>query len=393
MLNIEDFRAAAEQGSIRRTAKNEYELFNYTSETANSRLWNEITLEARGVVFHRGKIVCRPMRKFFNSHEPGADFVDGLYTPEVLLKKLDGTLINLWCDLDGVLNVSTRGSLDNEYIDGAWELIKQNRIDSALAAHFPVSFGGGTFSFEYTYPQLRFGNSSVVPHENERLSLLNIRMRNGCEYNAAKIDRFGAELYGEDAFTLSQKRYSIATNVSNPSIPEAVEQALLLPYTDEGWVVSAYDHKLLRNIRVKIKGAQYIAMHRVVHGMTPRSVADAWYAGVTDELLDMLLEPHKNQLAEAFKPYDELLATATSVTQDWVENYLADSEEFTGGTGFERREFVLDAQRDIPNHWQFAIQEYYSDSDPDYKKWVVRKLNNGKAPRAWELPVTDDVKE
>lgn len=371
MLNVEDFRKAAEEGLLKRQVKGSFELFNYTNEATYARAWNETTLEGRGIVFQDGQVVCRPMRKFFNSHEP--DVPEG-FTPELALVKLDGTLINVWFDLQGNMQVSTRGSLDNEYIDGAWEVIEKHALEEMLYVHKDM-----TWSFEYTYPQDRFSFPSVIPHDSERLTLLNMRSRDGQELDASIMPECNIALYGN-----SDCHYDLFVPAEENLFDQMHELAKTLPYTDEGWVLSYFDGTV--NQRVKVKGAQYVAMHRVIHGMTARAVGDAWYAGVSFDLCSMLYEPHSSLLRAKFDVYDAELNRTIGAINEWVAGFVATNEEFS------RKDFVIQAQSEIPEFWQLAIKSYY-DSEGwlnAANEWVVKKLT-GKNPRKWEMPVTDDV--
>lgn len=378
MLDIEDFRKAAEDGLVKRVVSGSFELFKYTHETTTARAWNETTLEARGIVFQDGKLVARPMRKFFNSHEPESVFAGGLQ-PEVALVKLDGTCINAWFDFDGNLQVSTNGSLDNEYIDGAKYIISEHQLEGVLR-----QAQGGMLnwccSFEYTYPQGRFEMPSIISHSRERLTAINMRARSGSELSAAYMDYLNKQLYDDP-----NCYYNLSITIENPSLLSHMEKlAKHLPYTDEGWVLSSWVDS--HNQRVKVKGSQYVAMHRVIHGMTDRRVADAWYVDVCADLCNMLHEPHKTRLAEQFLEYDTQHIRAVTDTNEWIAGWIA-----AHGQEFERRDFVIDAQRDIPNYWQLAINQHFNGS-ADFRLWVVKKIT-GKSPRTWAMPMTDDTPE
>tara|TARA_Y100000310_G_scaffold337420_1_gene424447 strand:- start:445 stop:1584 length:1140 start_codon:yes stop_codon:yes gene_type:complete len=372
MLNVNDFREAAEQGLLKRVVLGPFELFNYTQQTTVTGAWTPVTMEARGIVFQDGQVVCRPMRKFFNSHETGAGEV---FAPQLALVKLDGTLINIWFDLSGEMHISTRGSLDNEYIDGAWKIVRQRNLEEMLSLHTDV-----TWSFEYTYPQSLFGFPSVIPHDMERLTLLNMRTRDGWEIDAALIPQYNVSLYPD-----SNHYYNLNVSDSGEGdiVERMVELAKHLPWSDEGWVLSVFDGTT--NNRIKVKGGQYVAMHRVIHGMTPRAVADAWYAGMQNDLIEMLHEPHRSLLGEAFLRYNVECEAAESAVNTWVNSYLITAEDPT-----DRKSFVLQAQEELPNYWQLAITAQFSDHIPDYRMFVVKRLT-GKNPRSFQLPVTDDV--
>lgn len=371
MLDINDFRKAADEELLKRQVKGSFELFNYTQKCTVEGVWTPVTMEARGVVFQDGQVVCRPMRKFFNSHETGAGEV---FSPELALVKLDGTLINVWFDLGGEMHVSTRGSLENEYIDGAWKIIRERNLEEMLSMHTDV-----TWSFEYTYPQNLYGFPSVIPHDTERLTLLNMRGRDGKEVDAAVIPQYNTVLYPDSNHYYS---LSVSDDSDGDIVERMVELARALPWSDEGWVLSVFNGET--NNRIKVKGGQYVAMHRVIHGMTPRAVADAWYAQVEDDLIEMLYEPHSSLLRNAFAKYNIEHEAAVTAVENWVAGYAITAEDIT-----DRKSFVLQAQEEIPDYWQLAIAAQFADYNPDYRMFVVKKLI-GKTPRIWKLPAADE---
>lgn len=100
--------------------------FKYTEATAANADWDEVTLNARGIVFETatGKVVARPWHKFFNYHELFGDHELAKKTLEAVKKaglplvmdgiplmfdKIDGSLgIVFW--YGGKWNVNTGGS-------------------------------------------------------------------------------------------------------------------------------------------------------------------------------------------------------------------------------------------------------------------------------------------
>ena len=48
-------------------------IYNYTEKAAYDGIWNEVTLQCRGlIVADNGDVVARPFRKFFNYGQAGA---------------------------------------------------------------------------------------------------------------------------------------------------------------------------------------------------------------------------------------------------------------------------------------------------------------------------------
>src|SRR4028119_412849 len=85
-------------------------IYNYTPKAQYERVWNEVTLQCRGLILDEGgKVVARPFRKFFNLEE-----VDSLPAePFEVYEKLDGSLGILYWTGEQAF-IATRGSFTSE---------------------------------------------------------------------------------------------------------------------------------------------------------------------------------------------------------------------------------------------------------------------------------------
>ena len=76
-------------------------VLNYTEKAAYENAWTDVTLACRGlIVADDGRIVARPLPKFFNHGQPGGPSLDPLAAVHVT-DKYDGcfprdTALNLW---------------------------------------------------------------------------------------------------------------------------------------------------------------------------------------------------------------------------------------------------------------------------------------------------------
>lgn len=91
----------------------ELRLYHYTRRCVRDRAWNEVTLNSRGHIFHRGtgECVARPFTKFFGLGELGIDEAAVPWDEaELVTEKLDGWMGTLF-RLDGEPRVATSGSM------------------------------------------------------------------------------------------------------------------------------------------------------------------------------------------------------------------------------------------------------------------------------------------
>ena len=85
-------------------------IWNYTPEVQYGQLWDEVTLQCRGLVTDKeGNVVAYPFKKFFNieenKHTPTENFE--------VYEKMDGSLGILFF-YEGKWVVATRGSFTSE---------------------------------------------------------------------------------------------------------------------------------------------------------------------------------------------------------------------------------------------------------------------------------------
>ena len=134
-------------------------IYNYTQNTQFKKKWDEVTLNARGLIVHNGQIISRSTPKFFNLGEvkhPSLDQVTGIY------EKSDGSLgvPYMW---NNFLHMATKGSFISDQAMVGSELICQdefliNRVQYLLQVEKKTPI------FEIIYPE----NRVVVDYGNNR---------------------------------------------------------------------------------------------------------------------------------------------------------------------------------------------------------------------------------
>jgi RNA ligase len=121
-------------------------IYNYTPKAQYERVWNDVTLQCRGLILDgEGAVVARPFRKFFNLEEVGSLPAE----PFEVYEKLDGSLgILYWLGDEAYL--ATRGSFASE------QSRRANQILQARYRHvLPRLDRGHTYLFEIIYPENR----------------------------------------------------------------------------------------------------------------------------------------------------------------------------------------------------------------------------------------------
>ncbi|MBW6438925.1 2'-5' RNA ligase [Actinoplanes hulinensis] len=285
-------------------------IYNYTEACQYGGAWTPITLACRGLVVDAGgRIVARPFRKFFNHDQAQAPALDPGARVTVT-DKADGSLGVIYHDGSGYA-VATRGSFASDQALHATDLLR-----TRYASFVPPA--GLTVLVEIIYP----GNRIVVDYRGlDDLVLLGA-------VDIATGRSFGPEAVpGWPGPVVETFGYATLT------------EALAAPPRDgqEGLVVHFTD----ADQRVKIKYADYVRLHRLVTGLTPRSV---WELLVTGGDLDAMLEP----LPDEFHVWARGVVTElTAEVEARAAAVEAAFDEIVAGLpeGWGRREFAIEAVR------------------------------------------------
>ena len=248
-------------------------IYNYTEKTQYKNHWTPETLACRGLILDAaGEIVARPFPKFFNYGDPQVG--DLPMEPFTVKEKIDGSLGILYL-LDSQPRLATRGSFTSE------QAIEGTRMLGGyqLAAPHHV-----TPLFEIVYPE----NRIVVDYGRRReLVLL-----------AALNKASGREIPNAVNWT-----GPIAERHNEPSLTSLLGRERS---NAEGYVVT-----FQAGLRVKIKHAEYVRLHKLITGVNARHVweilkeggdLDAMLDGLPDEIHQWISETRRTLYARF---YDE----------------------------------------------------------------------------------------
>jgi RNA ligase len=251
-------------------------ILNYSDKCSWDGVWNDATMKCRGLIYNMQTydIVARPFDKFFNYEQLPQGFALPFGSVTVTDKQ-DGSLGILYPLPKGGHAVATRGSFASDQARHATEIWDKKYAGNVLL------YPGHTYLFEIIYP----ANRIVLNYgSTDDLVLL----------GGVGIQR-GRTFGPEDASFLMNWPGPVTDTFS----ARTFEQALALPPREnaEGIVVM-FD---ATGLRVKLKQADYVALHRIVTGMTDRSVWEALGAGKT-------VEEIKEPLPEEFWPWVDEVA-------------------------------------------------------------------------------------
>ena len=326
-------------------------IWNYSPKVQYERLWDDITIQCRGLVTNsKGEIVAKPFKKFFNYEE---------YKPEdipneeyVVYEKMDGSLgilfyyeyelsderrYNIWFNnnyetgMERFFDPNNLPDFDNPYYEptpktkGEWVLATRGSFTSPQAIkgkeildRHDISAWrkDNTYLFEIIYPE----NRIVVDYKGEeKLVVL-----------GAIHTETGNEIPDSSLFFLQESGFELVMTYKTwgetyDLLKEEISN------DREGYVI-----RFKNGFRMKIKGEEYKRLHKI---LTNFSSKDIW------------------ELMKEGKPMDEFLDRVPDEFYRWVKQQVSS--------------FELALER-ISNHCS-KIHEYfrygkYNDVDPEPSK-------------------------
>lgn len=269
-------------------------IYNYTPLVQYGKIWNDITLNTRGLILDSEmNIKSKPFAKFFNLEEISNNNIPNL--PFEVYEKMDGSLgILYW--LNNIPYIATRGSFTSEQAKHA-----TNILHTKYSHIFDKIDKESTYLFEIIYPENRIVVDYGTTDDLILLTVIN---------NKTDIER--AEDIG---FPIVQKY---------DGINDLDKLKLLNDNNKEGFVI-----RFSNGFRLKVKFSEYVRLHRIITGVSNVTVWEYLSQGKSfEELLDKVpdefydwLEHIKNDLVtkfnkilidsnESFKVFDTRKETA-----------------------------------------------------------------------------------
>ena len=243
-------------------------IWNYTEKVQYESLWDDITLQCRGLVTDdEGDVSARPFKKFFNMEE-------GKHTQTSefdVYEKMDGSLGILF--YYGRWVFASRGSFTSEQALKFEEIFTEKYETSHL-------YHTSTYLFEIIYPE----NRIVVDYgDTEDVVML-------AEIDTKSGEELDLDHYSNSIFNVV-KKYDGIRDYSE--LKGKIEQ------NAEGFVV-----RFSNGERIKIKGDEYIRLHKI---MTNLSTTGVWDVLSNGGSMDELLMDVPDEFYNKIKEYEEKL--------------------------------------------------------------------------------------
>jgi len=299
-------------------------IWNYSPKVQYERLWDEITLQCRGLVTNsKGDVVARPFKKFFNyeEHKP-EDLPNESFE---VYEKMDGSLgilfyyeyelsderrYNIWFNnnyetgMERFFDSNNLPDFDNSYYEptpktkGEWVLATRGSFTSPQAIkgkellekyNFERLHTGYTYLFEIIYKE----NRIVCDYDYDDLVLLGmINTKTGDEVNIHNDDE---DIRFKNMISNIGFRVVMLYKTWGEGYDLLKEE---ISNDREGYVI-----RFKNGFRMKIKGDEYVRLHRILTNISNR---DIW------------------EYLKDNKPFDELLEKVPDEFNQWVKETVRD---------------------------------------------------------------------
>lgn len=286
MMSMDLYQEMLTEKYIRVNQRGNLRIINYTESAQYNNMWNEVTKQSRGLVIDENwNVVARPFDKFLNYGQNPTDSTLMDYRVQVT-DKMDGSLGIVFYH-DQEWHVATRGSFDSDQA-----LFAQGLLDTKRFGHLDTNW---TYLVEIIYPT----NRIVLDYgDTEDLVLLGARHK---ETGFVRLPNDVEEWQGTRTQSFSYK--TLREALEAPQRPNA-----------EGFVVYFPD----LDYRLKIKQEDYVALHKIVTGLTKRRVWENMKEGKTlQELLDVIPDEWHDWTMRTYWDIDTDLRGLRHITEDY----------------------------------------------------------------------------
>lgn len=308
-------------------------IWNYSDKTQWEQKWDEITLMSRGlVVDNNGTIVARPFKKFFNLSENRTNTSDNFE----IFEKLDGSLGILFNYNDEWIFAS-RGSFTSEQAIRGKEL-----LDNVCSYKFLDE--NNTYCFEIIYPE-----NKIVVDYNELKTVVLTGVFNTHTGKELSLDIWDLP-YVKSFTNIHLPKEQLHLNIKN---------------NEEGYVL-----KFCNGERCKIKGAEYLRLHKTMSEMSTTAIWECLKNG--DSVLN-LIEGYPDEWYQLVKDYEEKLKTSFEFLKIKIELKFQLSMIFNRYS--DNKTYALNISDSPYKHFFFSLrngkditEQIWKSIKPEYKR-------------------------
>lgn len=320
-------------------------ILNYTENATYDKRWNEVTLACRGLIINEKteEVVARPFPKFFNLGEmPDLESeIPFDEAPEVTIKQ-DGSL-GISYKLNGKTYWATRGSFESEQAKAAQRIWDKKYANVEIPDEI-------TLLTEIIDPLTKV----VIDYQG--ISDLII---------IGAINRFtGDDLSFKDLMQLGEALGMRVTERMKLTLDEAVALQSTIDSSNEGWVL-----RWANGRRLKIKGHQYLEVHKLAYGLSAKLKVEFWKNG---EIQNLLLK-----VPEEFSAEIEAMQLKLDQHADNLSNKVTNLYKNALKHTCDRKSFAHYLNANIPRDVRYLVFKAFDNrlTSKDIKEHIYKNYS------------------
>ena len=283
-------------------------IWNYTEKVQYENLWDEITLQCRGLITEdtTGKVLIRPFGKFFNYEEVvGGGVIPSTGDYVYVQEKMDGSLGILF-NYEGEWIMATRGSFTSEQAIKGLEIVKSKYFLNSWLKEY-------AYLVEIIYPE----NRIVVDYAEEKIVFLSVVLNKVWRWNPTDDTELhwttaNMVLHAngvEEADVVKTEQHFNFSDDLYKSLKQKNET------NKEGFVLRFQPG----NFRMKIKFEEYVRLHKI---MTNLSTTAVWEVLSSGGKIDDILTDVPDEFFEKIKQYEKELIVQFNRIEEEYQNHF-----------------------------------------------------------------------
>lgn len=305
-------------------------------------------LEGRGIMFELDandqpvRLACRTMHKFFNLNENPSTMNLSLAQDNIniVMEKVDGSLISTWLDQHGKLQLKSKTSLGSDQVQMAWKIVNadpelKDLLTQVAEHHF------ATVNMEYIGPD----NRIVIGYETAQLRVLNTR--------AVEDGSYDLSMHYWDQhpfFVFGAGSKPVGFDIKSLDETQGVEGVVVVLGTGE-WF--------------KQKTPWYAALHKTKDSInSKRKLFECVISEASDDLKAMFFD---DPLAmKMIVDMEEKIAPVFKSVVKSVEDYYSANKDL------DRKSYAIKGQEVLPRELFSLAMTKYLGREVDYKEWAIK---------------------
>lgn len=319
-------------------------IYNYTRKCQFEKAWDEVTLSCRGLVLDdKGVVIAQPLKKFFNLEEmnyvPNSEFT--------VYEKMDGSL-GICFYYGDKWHMATKGSFTSEQAIRGMEMLRSKYASTVSG----IMLTNHTFFFEIIYRE----NRIVVDYDFEDVVLL------------AVIDHKGRELDVEED-TIYSKFLNVVKHYNG--ITDYRELKNLVKDNQEGFVVKFKDGN---NTRMKIKGEEYVRLHRL---LTNFSNIDIWECLKNGDDINKFLERVPDEFDEWVRKKVMEMKVGFELIEGYcwkIHDYFKYGKYYDLDTEPTRKDFALHLQANVEKKYHGVLFAMWNNNESKIRDSIWKMI-------------------